>query len=374
LDDSQDPVRPVIELLQALLSAPQPPEVPEGLRHLPGLLPLYEQLKEIRELTGDLSQGLLSRDTYQRGQVAESLRQLQQALRDFVWQSQRIAQGSLTERADFSGSFAFAFNAMVEDLQGAQLRGLERERHLKQKNDTLRREVARRRKLEADLRRLARHDALTGMLNRRGFFERAAQEITRSRRYRHALSLLMLDVDHFKAINDRWGHPAGDAALVALTAGCNQLLRGSDLVGRLGGEEFALLLTETPLAGAVVVAERLRQHLAACSFDTSEGPQHFTVSVGVAQWDAAESLDNLVNRVDRALYRAKESGRDRVSVAPEAAPMGSAPLSESPVSEEPHSAPESAVFEARRPGDGPRGAPDYPEPIAARHAPSPTKY
>jgi diguanylate cyclase (GGDEF)-like protein len=314
-DDTRDELRCVVTLLRDLLSAQLAPPFDSRLTSIPGLRSLYEQLLELRELAVDLSKGSLSRETNQRGHIHDSLRALQESLREFVWQAQRVAEGDLSERADFMGSFAFAFNAMVERLEAAQSKLQERERKLKLQNEALRKEVAERRRLEAELQRMARHDALTGTLNRRGFLERAAQELTRSRRYKHPLSLLMLDVDRFKTINDRWGHPAGDAALVSLAAGCGHVLRVSDVIGRLGGEEFALLLTETPLDGAIIVAERLRVRLADCPFETAEGARGFTVSLGVAQWAAEETMESFIARADGALYCAKEGGRDRVSVA-----------------------------------------------------------
>ncbi len=172
-----------------------------------------------------------------------------------------------------------------------------------------------RKRLEEELRRQAHTDPLTGVANRRQFLDQAAKELTRQNRYGRPVSLLMLDVDRFKAVNDTYGHAAGDTVLARLAAVCREELRESDLVGRLGGEEFAVLLPETDAPGARDVAERLRLSIAACETPTAEGVIRFTVSIGVAAHRAEETLQNTMARADAALYDAKRAGRDRVVVA-----------------------------------------------------------
>jgi diguanylate cyclase (GGDEF)-like protein len=168
---------------------------------------------------------------------------------------------------------------------------------------------------------LVHTDALTGAASRRHLLAQGAQEVGRARRHAVPLSVLMLDVDHFKAINDRHGHAAGDAALQALVAACRGQLRGTDVVGRLGGEEFALLLPHTGAEGAVAFAERLREALAALVVEGPSGPFRFTVSLGAAELaDTDAGLEALLARADAALYRAKREGRNRVVLAPPALP------------------------------------------------------
>jgi diguanylate cyclase (GGDEF)-like protein len=159
---------------------------------------------------------------------------------------------------------------------------------------------------------LSRHDALTGLANRRSFDEFLLESFSLARRYRHGLSLILLDVDRFKSYNDAYGHPAGDELLKALGRLLASLGRATDLVARIGGEEFALVLPETDLAGAEVLAERVRLEV--------ERLQSFrrpvTVSIGIAAIRAETAGPaTLVHDCDMALYQAKGAGRNRVSVA-----------------------------------------------------------
>lgn len=172
--------------------------------------------------------------------------------------------------------------------------------------------------LEEQLRELATCDSLTGAANRRHFVELAQRERERSLRAGSPMSVCLLDVDHFKRINDQHGHAAGDHALIALVRAAKGALRASDVLGRLGGEEFALLLPDTDLAGALQVAERVRAAVAAIEVPalderTSAPPTSIrvTISLGVAEL-GRESLEDLLKRADRALYAAKDQGRDRI--------------------------------------------------------------
>ena len=177
------------------------------------------------------------------------------------------------------------------------------------------RDISERKRVEQELRRMATTDPLTGLWNRRRFMELSETELSRLRRYGRPVSVLMLDIDHFKAVNDTHGHAAGDEALCQLADICRSTLRETDHLGRLGGEEFAALLPETGLDEAADVAERLRQRLAASAFPLSCGiTLRITVSIGVASCaDDDTAIDRALGRADRALYRAKNSGRNRVA-------------------------------------------------------------
>jgi diguanylate cyclase (GGDEF)-like protein/PAS domain S-box-containing protein len=173
--------------------------------------------------------------------------------------------------------------------------------------------------LEEQLRDLATRDSLTGAANRRHFVEQAQRERERTRRSGSPLTLCLFDADHFKSINDSYGHVAGDHVLSAIAAAASAALRKSDVLGRLGGEEFAILLPDTELAGALVVAERVRAAVAASEVQNGElgdgverAPIRVTISLGVAQLRGDEPLESLLKRADRALYAAKDLGRDRV--------------------------------------------------------------
>ena len=164
--------------------------------------------------------------------------------------------------------------------------------------------------------RAARIDALTGVANRRAFDEIAEHEVQRALRYGMPVSLVMIDLDHFKTINDSYGHQTGDAVLVSFARTVTQAVREVDVVGRWGGEEFLVLLPGTAAAEAMRAAERMRAALAECHLHLQGRRIHFTASFGVAEFNPAElSLYSLLDRLDGALYRAKAAGRNRVELA-----------------------------------------------------------
>lgn len=160
-----------------------------------------------------------------------------------------------------------------------------------------------------ELSRLATRDQLTGLYNRRKLDEGLEKELTRANRYGRPLSVIMLDLDHFKLVNDTHGHPAGDAVLIEAASLLQNALRTNDLVGRWGGEEFLILCPETDLPAAAGLAERLRINFAEHSFPVIG---HQTASFGVTSCLAEEAPNQLLSRVDGALYRAKTKGRNRV--------------------------------------------------------------
>ncbi|WP_445156808.1 GGDEF domain-containing protein [Halomonas sp. E14] len=168
--------------------------------------------------------------------------------------------------------------------------------------------------LEQRLRLLSRTDELTGLFNRRYFMKRLVQELARFRRYARPASVILFDFDHFKRINDTHGHPAGDQVLVQTSRMLRGKLRVNDIPARLGGEEFAILLPETELDGAIGVAEKLRQQVSALSFASEEG-HLFTASItcGVSAFrDREETIEATLHRADRNLYQGKRAGRNRV--------------------------------------------------------------
>lgn len=163
---------------------------------------------------------------------------------------------------------------------------------------------------------LARTDELTGLANRRAFVERGRSAVEQARRYGRPLSLVTFDVDHFKKINDTYGHAAGDEVLRQVAALATIAQRGSDVAGRLGGEEFAVLLPETTAAEATVFAERLREAMTELRVAHEGAEIRFTCSFGVAEVEETTAkLDELLGAADEALYRAKAAGRNRVSRA-----------------------------------------------------------
>jgi diguanylate cyclase (GGDEF)-like protein len=166
-----------------------------------------------------------------------------------------------------------------------------------------------------ELRRISITDSLTGLLNRRYFQERLAEEVDRSTRHSKPLSLMMIDADHFKQYNDNNGHPAGDKALVMIARCLRDGVRAIDVVSRFGGEEFAVILPETRKDEALEIGERLRQGVESVYFPGEESLPGgcLTVSIGVASFaDDARDLKSLIQRADRALYQAKARGRNTI--------------------------------------------------------------
>jgi len=175
-------------------------------------------------------------------------------------------------------------------------------------------DVTEQKRLEKELREMASTDVLTGIHNRRHFLEMCDVEIQRAQRYDHDLSMIMLDIDWFKDINDTYGHAVGDEAIKLMTVLCQQMLRTTDVLGRIGGEEFAILLPETELEAALLIAERIRKNAEEFTFDTGTSDiGRFTASFGITALHAGDEVpDDLLKRCDIALYEAKASGRNRV--------------------------------------------------------------
>jgi len=165
---------------------------------------------------------------------------------------------------------------------------------------------------QSELERLSVTDALTGLYNRRHLMGTLANEVQRSRRLRRTFSVLMADVDHFKAYNDKGGHLAGDAALVKVAEILRKATRGVDSVARYGGEEFLVMLLEAPLATAAIVGERVRARVASEPFEGGK----VTVSIGIAEYPShGDTPEELIASADAAMYKAKSQGRDRVIAA-----------------------------------------------------------
>lgn len=167
---------------------------------------------------------------------------------------------------------------------------------------------------DATMKRLASTDDLTGLLNRREFFARADAARMLALRQRQPIALLMLDIDHFKQLNDRFGHATGDEALLLFARTTGGILREHDILGRMGGEEFALALPGTDLAGAMQAAERLRQATMEIRLLTCGNHYTMTVSIGLVVIEPNEDLPAALARADRGLYAAKRNGRNRIEI------------------------------------------------------------
>ncbi|MDX1334919.1 MAG: diguanylate cyclase, partial [Gammaproteobacteria bacterium] len=177
--------------------------------------------------------------------------------------------------------------------------------------DTFQSEVSTLHKKLEQAREAATQDALTGLPNRMAYDERIHEEIERSRRYQRPLSLAIIDVDFFKKINDKFGHPAGDKVLKILAEVFKKRTRDSDFVARMGGEEFMLVLTETSADDALAVTDKLRGVIEQANFHFRDTAVPVTVSCGITDYSEGDSVEELYSRADEALYEAKEGGRNR---------------------------------------------------------------
>jgi two-component system cell cycle response regulator len=181
--------------------------------------------------------------------------------------------------------------------------------------------------LFAAVERMATTDGLTGMYNHRHFQTLLDQQLALAQRYQKPLSLLICDIDHFKVVNDTYGHPSGDRILKGVAQMLASLARATDSVARYGGEEFALILPETDTAAGRALAERIRASVEARTFDTDLGRLKITLSIGVATFpDVAKSKQELIDRSDQALYAAKHAGRNRWVAADAARPLRAATI------------------------------------------------
>jgi len=177
----------------------------------------------------------------------------------------------------------------------------------------LRSEVGERERLEVKLKELAKTDELTGVLNRRGLLEAIDREVQVAYRFKRRFSVLMVDLDHFKKINDTYGHEAGDRALRQAAETCGKILRTVDIVGRLGGDEFAVILPETSIHQARIAAEKLRIAISQTEVRFGQESLLLSASIGVAEWSQADKTgDSTIAEADGALYRAKQEGRNCV--------------------------------------------------------------
>lgn len=219
--------------------------------------------------------------------------------------TEKIAKGELfypdiIRRNDEMGRLAFAISSMGTEIANQQ------DQLIKTNNELLNAN----RKLE----KLSTTDALTGLANRRYLLENFTTEYERAKRYKHHLSILLIDVDHFKKVNDTYGHPCGDRVLKKTADILKKTVRSSDLVARYGGEEFVVLLPETDNAHTLVIAEKLRNEVASNTLLCEESTLSITISIGVASYPEIDSSDpmQLLKAADQALYNAKNNGRNQV--------------------------------------------------------------
>jgi diguanylate cyclase (GGDEF)-like protein len=227
-----------------------------------------------------------------------------------------IAAGDLNRRAsvireDEIGLLAKAFNNMTEKLRGVITHLHGQTSDLENINILLQNEITERKRVEAQLRNQAEIDPLTAIYNRRKLFDFLRSEIKTAKRYNRPFSLIIFDLDHFKAVNDRFGHDIGDEVLKSIARNVGTIIRATDLFARYGGEEFVVASPETDLNGAALLAERIR-----LAIEQQAHPQsgRTTISVGVTEMSQDDTENSLIKRADDALYVAKSNGRNRVEL------------------------------------------------------------
>jgi diguanylate cyclase (GGDEF)-like protein len=273
--------------------------------NVPGIIlenKLYNALKKdvgnICDFILAMANGDLSKPLAVKGYLAGALKMFQSHLRQLTWQTQMVSMGDFTQRVNFMGEFSTSFNLMVEQLEQARKQYTESEKRY---------------------RHLAFTDHLTGLPNRRCFFEAASREFAAAKRLGTTLSAVMVDIDHFKKVNDDYGHNVGDLILQSVAQLLQKAMRGSDLLGRYGGEEFVVLLPDTSAQMAQQVAERIRHGVQVGDFRAAAGQIRITASFGVSCFNGAadecSDIQVVIDKADKALYQAKNNGRNQVVVA-----------------------------------------------------------
>lgn len=327
-DTDHSQAQELAELLLDSLLRPEPPALPERYAEVDSLHTLHATLCNLRDFLHAASNGDLSGNVPLKGYVGGTLKTLQANLRHMTWQTKMVASGDFSQRVEFMGEFSESFNTMVVRLDQTLRELRAKEAELSRANEELRKENAIRRDTEAELRqnkeelrKLAMTDALTGLFNRRHFNRVLEEEIGRALRYRRPLSVMVFDIDHFKRVNDTYGHSCGDRVLVMIADTLREVLRTTEIAARYGGEEFIVLLPETPASKAVAVAERLRSRIEEAALSTEQGQVWVTASFGVSdvlqRGDTRaddQILSEFVSCADRAMYVSKEVGRNRVTV------------------------------------------------------------
>ena len=262
--------------------------IPPHLKASESFMRLYGIISDIRLLSGALCKGELHKFVYSKGYIISNLKALQSNLRHLTWQSQKLAEGDFSQRVDFLGEFSASFNIMAQKLEASS----------------------------RQMQQLASTDALTQLSNRLtldSFLETAFES---AKRNNGDLSVLMFDIDHFKRINDTYGHVAGDQVLIQVSHILNNAFRATDMLARYGGEEFIAVLPGCPAEQAAYIGVRAIKVVEEAEIELSHGVFiRITVSGGVSEILRGDACGtDIVKRSDAALYRAKQAGRNRICV------------------------------------------------------------
>jgi diguanylate cyclase (GGDEF)-like protein len=316
------------KLLLDIMMLPKPPSIPASYASVDSIQTLYTNLISLRDFLYAASNGDLSKQIPFKGYIAGTLKALQANLRHMTWQTKMVASGDFTQRVEFMGEFSQSFNSMVMQLDQTLKELVSKKTELIKANEDLVKEITIREKTELALReseetlRLqAITDSLTGLYNRMHFNKLLEDEMRKASRYSRPLSVIMLDIDHFKRINDSFGHITGDRVIKMVAVVTKEQTRATDSPARYGGEEFVVLLPETSVESAAVIAERIRRKIEATVLQTEEHTISITASFGVSDFNVKthEKHHEIVSsefiaNADQALYMSKNTGRNRVTV------------------------------------------------------------
>lgn len=339
-DETQgDELAIVLRLIEDawLKGTPPPPVFPGIPENQVKLREVLNEILRVQSFALALANGDLSKTLEAKGIMPGCLKSLHASLRHLTWQTRMIAAGDFSQRVEFMGDFAEAFNSMVCSLEEARGQLQQHERDLSEANSKLRAEIEERLQaeerlhsvnqslrdrleeiqvLQAKLREQAIRDPLTNLFNRRYLEETLERELSRVRRNGEPLSVMMMDIDYFKRLNDSFGHKAGDLVLVGLGELLRVKTRQADIACRYGGEEFVVVMPTASLEVAVSRAEQVRESFAALEVAYGGNVLHATLSIGIAAFPIHGAISgDLFLAADQALYAAKAGGRNCHRVA-----------------------------------------------------------
>lgn len=321
-----DTMAKAMTLLRQCLYSGQYDAVPEELQQIDDFVAMLQYLQLVQKHIIFVTRGEIAEPIPLKGYTGNILKELQNNLQQVVLKARRLTVGDFSSDAGNMGEISEAFDIMGKALQSALSR-LERQKaDLTELSLNLQREVDARIHVEENLRleqirlqKLASTDSLTGLANRRYFFQIALREIERIRRTGSKACLAMLDIDHFKTLNDSLGHSAGDKALHHIAQTISSIIRPYDLVGRYGGDEFIFLFPETTADVTHTILDRLRNSVEQAKIAVGQNDSIITVSIGLTEIDPEKdssdsALDHAIARADEALYKAKGNSRNHICI------------------------------------------------------------
>jgi len=324
-----------LEIIQKLLLTGQLPEkLPVEMQENETFQLILDEIYQLQQFALELSNGNLQPELKMKGRAAGALKALQANLRHLTWQTQTIAGGDFSQQVDFMGDFSSAFNTMVSRLREQRvileqraaelttsrsealrlMHEAENARHeAENAYASLQTKMIEISALQAQLQEQAIRDPLTTCFNRRYMDETLQREFARAAREQYSLCLVMADIDHFKKVNDTYGHSAGDFVLQVFGLELRDSTRTGDMVCRYGGEEFLAVMPNIELETAVSRANYWREKMETMPVNIDDLTIHVTVSMGVACFPRhGGTIEEVLRAADEALYKAKNSGRNRV--------------------------------------------------------------